>query len=120
MLSSSRYCNILGNYLYFYMLMKIIVTPNIPKIILQTSLESLYRSAKFFPVKKRIICDKLIHLLSKIIISACSEETIKDYTKEARVIAIKFMLDLAAINSLSMYIPGETLDTKKMKRFVIS
>ena len=96
------------------------MTNKVPDIILNACLNSLYKSAKFFPVKKRIICDKLIHLLSRIIISACSKETIGNYQPEARIIAVKFMLELAAHNSLSMYIPGETLDTKKMKRFVIS
>ena len=89
------------------------------KQILRTCLSSLQKSSKFFHVKKKIMSDKLIHLLSKIIISGCDEEKLGNYEKETRVIAVKFMLELAAINSLSMYIPGETLDTKKMKKFII-
>ena len=42
------------------------------------------------------------------------------YSSEIREVAVKFLLDLAGLHSLSMYIPGETLDTKKMKRFIIS
>ena len=71
-------------------------------------------------MKKRIICDTLIHLLAKIMISACKKETIQNYDGQVVAVAIKFMLDLAGLHSLQMYIPGETLDTKKMKRFIIS
>ena len=67
-----------------------------------------------------MISDRLIHVLIKIIITSCSEEHIGKYEKDVRVIAIEFMFDLCGINSVAMYIPGETLDNKKMRKFIVS
>ena len=67
-----------------------------------------------------MISDRLIYILTKIILSSCSKEDIKIYEKDERTTAIEFMFDLCGINNVSMYIPGETLDNKKMSKFIIS
>jgi len=71
-------------------------------------------------LKKKLICNKLIHDLIQIILSTCDEKTLEEYDKEMRVLALACLENLGGIFNRKIFIPGETRELDKIRRFFMA
>ena len=71
-------------------------------------------------MKKKLMCNKIIHDLINIAISSCDEKEIDTYCKELRIAALKSLQTLAKLPSAKTYIPGETREQFKVRYFFLS
>lgn len=71
-------------------------------------------------MKKKLMCNRIIHDLINIAISSCEEREVGAYHKDLRIAAIKSLITLAGVPSKKAYVPGETREQLKTLFFFLS
>ena len=71
-------------------------------------------------IKKKILCNKLIHDLINIAIGACDEKECDKSTHRLRLTALRALGNVGGMMNKKTYIPGESRENEKIRQFFIS
>lgn len=69
---------------------------------------------------KKVVCDKIIHCLVTIALTACDEVKAKDFDPALMTLVINCLCAFAGKYNRRNYIPGETRDYEKVRSFFIT
>jgi hypothetical protein len=111
---------LLGEQKNLLLMSKLINSQNVKLEIQVTVIESLTLIGKEVAMKKKIMCNKIVHDLVTICLTSCMEKTLQDHHPNLRLSALNLLEVLAGIDSRKIYIPGETRELEKIRNFFIA
>jgi len=119
-LSESRMCGALTEPNNIIQMIDLLNSQNVPLKIQVTTVTAFLNICKKISEMKKIICDKMIHALIKIVLASCDSTLIQNYDIQVIKLSIKCLSALAGKYDRKMYIPGETRDFDKVREFLIN
>jgi len=119
-LSESRMCGALTEPNNIIQMIDLLNSQNVPLKIQVTTVTAFLSICKKISEMKKIICDKMIHALIKIILASCDSNLIQNYDTQVIKLSIKCLSALAGKYDRKMYIPGETRDFDLVREFLIN
>jgi len=119
-LSESRMCGSLTEPSNIIQMIDLLNSQNVPLKVQVTTVTAFLNICKKISEMKKIICDKMIHALTKIILASCDSTLIQNYDLQVIKLSIKCLSALAGKYDRKMYIPGETRDFDLVREFLIN
>ena len=112
---------LLGDQKNLVQISNIIKSQNVKVEIQNVVLESLIQICKEIGIKKKIMCNKILHDLISISLESCDEANFHNHHESLRSQAIKLLENLSGFEIKNVYyIPGETREMEKLRKFFIA
>jgi hypothetical protein len=92
-------------------------SPNVKSEIKFSVVEAIAYLARDLTLKKKLMCNKLVHDLINIVLSSCVQKPEYEYTKPLKLAALKCLETLGGVFNRKIYIPGETRELDKIRNF---
>lgn len=96
------------------------VIPHISRFLKANKINAIHNLLQNHGQMKKVACDRIIHALSNIALSACDEVKARDYDPALMTQVIRCLCSFAGKYNRRNYIPGETRDNDKLRSFFIT
>ena len=83
-------------------------------------IEAINILSKDMNLKKKLICNHLLHNLITLCLYSCDEKEIQNHNKNFLMATLKCLINLGGVFNRKGYIPGETRDAAKLRSFFLA
>ena len=82
--------------------------------------EALLYLARDITLKKKLMCNKVVHDLIEIILAAVQNKQYLEENKTLKMTALKCLETMGAIFNRRIYVPGDNKDLDKLRLFFMA
>jgi len=101
-------------------LAKLLKSSNVKTDIKLAVIDTINILSKDINLKKRIICNHIVHNLIALCLASCDEKEIQNHSNAFLMATLKCLVNLGGVFNRKHYIPGETREANKLRNFFIA